>query len=272
MAYDRNADRVVTFGGRDDASSYSNLDTTWTWSTAGWVQTAPAALPSARRNAAMAYDPVRKRTVMFGGQDDLGPAGDVWEWTGATWIRLNATGPSGRTATSLVFNPDLQKVVVFGHSPDAAEDLWEWSGAEWTQRFVDTTIAAKYRPSVAYDAVHHNLVTFGGRDPAIGPTGATQLIRYRPNVSVEACNSNVDYDRDGMAGCADPDCWSVCTPLCPPGTSCPMTAPKCGDGVCNPNLENCSLCPSDCGMCPVGQCGDYTCNQGESPASCPTDC
>ncbi len=36
----------------------------------------------------------------------------------------------------------------------------------------------------------------------------------------EACRANVDLDGDGLSGCADPDCWIACAPMCPPGAAC----------------------------------------------------
>jgi len=45
--------------------------------------------------------------------------------------------------------------------------------------------------------------------------------------------------------------------------------PPCGDGVCNPDYEGCSVCPADCGVC---SCGDGTCGDGESQINCWKDC
>ena len=45
---------------------------------------------------------------------------------------------------------------------------------------------------------------------------------------------------------------------------------KCGDGLCDPNVEDCAKCPQDCGACPV--CGDGNCDANENCESCPGDC
>jgi hypothetical protein len=51
---------------------------------------------------------------------------------------------------------------------------------------------------------------------------------YRPNTAAEACTSaQLDYDGDGLAGCADDECWATCSPLCPPGSTCAASAPRC---------------------------------------------
>ncbi|MBK7540042.1 MAG: hypothetical protein IPI49_32745 [Myxococcales bacterium] len=78
-------------------------------------------------------------------------------------------------------------------------------------------------------------------------------------------------DRDGLIGCADPDCWAYCSPFCPPGQPCDAADRRCGDGTCSAALETCQACPQDCGACP-SVCGDYACTAGESAASCAGDC
>lgn len=284
MAYDAGANKIVTFGGRDDASAAvppPNLDTTRTWTTSGWVTTAPTTRPPIRRNATMAYDPVRARIVMFGGFGGTGATettlSDVWEWNGSTnsWQGFAATGPSGRKGAQLVYNPDARRVVLFGSSGLASEDLWEWSGTAWTQRAIDPSVImpTKYRAAVTYDAARTGLVTFGGRSTSFVATGTTQLIQYRSTGSVEACTyANIDYDNDTKAGCADDECWGVCDPLHPPGTARPATAPFCGDTTCTTTFEDCRICPADCGACPAGTCGDFECTGTETTATCPNDC
>jgi hypothetical protein len=84
----------------------------------------------------------------------------------------------------------------------------------------------------------------------------------------EVCRDAGDHDGDGLAGCADPDCWYRCAPLCSPGLACPASAPSCGDGRCDQTFETCALCPGDCGACPP-VCGDGVCSAAEQ---CPGDC
>jgi len=86
----------------------------------------------------------------------------------------------------------------------------------------------------------------------------------------ESCIVPVDLDGDGLAGCADPDCWMVCNPTCSPGVACDAAAPHCGDATCDA-VETCRMCPQDCGACPA-VCGDSFCDAGETSASCPGDC
>jgi hypothetical protein len=116
------------------------------------------------------------------------------------------------------------------------------------------------------------VMAFGGSDNDVAtPTSSkTWWLHYVNEQAPELCTASRDNDGDGLAGCADPDCWHVCTPQCPPGATCDPAAPRCGDGVCNAAIENCRICPQDC-ACAVA-CGDSFCDAGETQASCPGDC
>ena len=50
----------------------------------------------------------------------------------------------------------------------------------------------------------------------------------------------------------------------------PPGARDCGDGTCDQD-ESCATCSDDCGVCPAS-CGDDTCDADEDCQSCDTDC
>jgi hypothetical protein len=274
MAYDAANNRIVTFGGAI-GSTGTSVNDTYTWSsTTGWVLQNLTTKPAARRGHVMGYDPLRQRVVMVGGVGINGNLiGDTWEWSGTGWSQNTTTGPSGRKGSALVFNPDLGKMNLYGNNIQGAgeEDLWEYGATGWTQRLLDMPPYPNYRGATAYDAARHQLVIYGGKN-----SWDTALLRYRSNVTTEACTfSTLDYDNDGAAGCADVDCWSVCTPLCPPGSAagCTNTGSRCGDGTCNADLEDSDICPSDCAFTGTIRCGDRRCSSPtETITSCPIDC
>ena len=61
--------------------------------------------PAPRFGHAMAYDEVRGRTVLFGG-DNRGSSllGDTWEWDGNDWTQANDVGPGGRSGHAMAFS------------------------------------------------------------------------------------------------------------------------------------------------------------------------
>ena len=52
-----------------------------------------------------------------------------------------------------------------------------------------------------------------------GTDSVVEHWREGPHVT-ESCVAGQDLDGDGLAGCADRDCWQLCTPTCPPTATC----------------------------------------------------
>ena len=59
----------------------------WLWRGKEWR--AAESMPTTRRAARAAYDPVRRRVVFFGGDDAGGMLGDTWEWDGQRWLQVD---------------------------------------------------------------------------------------------------------------------------------------------------------------------------------------
>jgi len=87
MVYDTNANALYIFGGATSTSTFSSLtNKTWVLKNGNWQELRPANSPSRRGGPAMAYDPVRKRIVLYGGFDSSRKnLGDTWEWDGQDW-------------------------------------------------------------------------------------------------------------------------------------------------------------------------------------------
>lgn len=122
----------------------------------------------ARTRHAMAYDSVRGRVVLFGGEDAVTHAsqGDTWEWDGLAWENRSGTGPSPRYGHAMAYDSARGRVVLYGGYPKDAEDrthTWEWDGSIWT----DVTPPGespgfRNQHAMAYDPVRGRTVLFGG--------------------------------------------------------------------------------------------------------------
>ena len=66
------------FGGVDATGSF--LSDTWEWDGTNWTQSASPG-PSARHHLALAHDPVRRRSVLFGGATIAGATAETWEYS-----------------------------------------------------------------------------------------------------------------------------------------------------------------------------------------------
>ena len=264
MAYDAAHAQVVLFGGTDSDTIRGD---TWTWDGSAWTQQNPAHSPPAQGDGVLAYDRARQNVVFVGN-------GDTWIWDGSDWHQVTpAVSPLARIDATLMWNPAHATLVLIGGQIGSGGlfDAWEWNGTTWTQIGTMTRPVARSFEAVFGTADGAGIEMFGGAQQPLSARFTSlgdqwELRSDRPRGS-DACVLPIDVDGDGLIGCADPDCWRVCAPLCPPDTSCPASAPQCGNGVCDP-LETCHTCPQDCTTCtPV--CGDFVCDPGET---CPGDC
>ncbi len=129
-----------------------------------WTQQNPATSPSARQLPAIAYDPVRKQVVLFGGLDE-GALGDTWVWNGSNWTQLEpAASPAARYGAKMVWNSTTNQIVLFGGGNGTRyfNDTWIWNGSNWIQQSPETNPPARQYTSLAYDPVHNQVVMFGG--------------------------------------------------------------------------------------------------------------
>jgi cysteine-rich repeat protein len=281
MAYD-GVSRMIQFGGTD--ASTTRHGETLAWDGAQWTQVATSG-PAPRFNHLMARD-VAPGVVLWGGTTAGGVDSETWRWTGAVWERgpdqnmqqdtrfvyvpldntVLATGSTSLLLyvwngawmpreSSLVrsdhvqdYDPDRRTVLSFGGSIGSvfADATDEWNGTDWL-RVVPAGDRPPGREHAAgfFDPIRHGFVVFGGNLNA-NFLGDTWILRWDSATPDDACDGVTDADGDGLAGCADPDCWARCQPHCPPGAPCDLAAPHCGDGACNPALETAALCPDDC--------------------------
>jgi cysteine-rich repeat protein len=239
FAYDSARGVAVLFGGHDTSTVFGD---TWEWDGTSWTQQMIAG-PPARAGHAMAYDPVRRKIVMFGGAGLT----DTWEYDGA-WAQAAPTAsPPPRNGVVMAYDPLRARVVVFGGVVPGAflADAWEYDGQTWSQRMPVLEVSPRSQSPFAQDATG-KLLLFGGA-LLFTPLTDTWRLGFESSITPpERCLlASEDSDGDGLAGCADPDCWTRCSPECPPGAVCDPQAPHCGDGVCGA-VEDYLICPADC--------------------------
>lgn len=265
MAYDAANHRIVMFGG-----AVPTNNETWAWDGA-WTRVITAGAPSARLGHSLAYDSRLRQVVLFGGIDVM-PLRDTWVLDGSTWTERHPVHvPLPRTGGSLTWNPARQRVVLIdGYGPYdiPLSDAWEWTGKDWEEVVTPSTPPPRAK-AILVPTSRGDGVLLSGGTVGTTPIDDAWVLRWESDLPAEACRDRADSDHDGLVGCADPDCWAICTPACPPGSTDCAASPRCGDQQADP-LETCGLCPEDAGSCRV--CGNYTCDVDETAASCPGDC
>lgn len=255
---------AILVGGRDATGASAEV---WEWT--GTWQRLPE-LPVALAAPATFYDRRRQRLVVFGGQRSDDTVEDrTWEWDGASWAEVpSPSTPPARYGMGAGFHAAGGiGALAGGAAAMPVADAWQWDGTSWAPQ-ANAPQPARRFPASGYDATEAELVVTGGNNVSNQALTDVWGLSYAGPDPVEACDTGLDSDGDGLLACADPDCWPLCTPTCAPGEACdPTVGPRCGDGVCS-SLEGCRLCPGDCGACTPG-CGDGVCDPGEV---CVGDC
>jgi len=163
MAYDLTRQTSVLFGGWKDGLGYT--DETWGFDGNTWTQRNPAIQPSGRDNFRLAYDPLRQRTVLFGG-NVVGYLDDTWEWDGLNWAQMSPIQkPSGRHSYGMAYDTDMGSVVLFGGETSTvfrADDTWIYSGTTWIELSPPVRPPGRAAHNMVYDSHRNRLVMFGG--------------------------------------------------------------------------------------------------------------
>ncbi len=163
LCYEVANQQTLLFGGEATLGAPTSTDT-WEWNGTAWTKSSTQ-LPTARRWHAMAFDELRSRTVVFGGEGTA-ILGDTWEWDGIRWRQMATTGPTARKAYAMVRDPARNRTVIFGGANAAGStlynDTWEWDGATWRRITTATSPTAMWQHAMAYDAQRQLTVLFGG--------------------------------------------------------------------------------------------------------------
>lgn len=111
---------------------------TYRWVGGEWQLAATSGGPQVL-DAAVAFDRIANRLVVFGGGDlQFGtPSADLHAWNGSAWSLLPASNPPPpRTNAAMAFDPLRNRLVVFGGRDQGYAplgDTWEFDGTQWQQ-------------------------------------------------------------------------------------------------------------------------------------------
>lgn len=172
-AYDSDRGVLIVHGGVQGTGRH--LDETWEWDGQRWRRfdaTPTSGGPGGREGAGLAYDPIRKVTLLYGGADTE-VRSDTWAWNGSVWRRLTGAGPSARFPSFMKFDPAHGVVVLYGgHSvsggPTALADTWTWDGTTWQLAAADSPPGPRVNaPGTFHDRLGRMLMVGGGDGTAL---------------------------------------------------------------------------------------------------------
>ncbi len=228
-ALDSRRRRLMVFGGRFRAATmgnYTHLRDLWSLdlATGVWSPVEASGGPSARSNAAMAYDPAGDRLVLFGGNNNpsglsFTPQRDTWvfDLAAGSWQRLDAAGPTARLFHGAVVAEG--SLWVYGGGGANAfvgpfmGDLWrlDLSAGSWSEVAVtgDTAgLAQRINPALAPAPTGGGVVVVAGHDDgalgnrndivAVSADGEARVVRAGDRL-VRQGNGFCDFPADFTA-------------------------------------------------------------------------
>jgi cysteine-rich repeat protein len=175
LVYDSLRGVVVLFGGREGTSDPPFLGDTWEWDGMTWTLRTPPVSPPARYRHAMAFDPERGVTVVYGGiveqADGWGLVRDTWEWDGTNWSQRFSVNVPDYSSTDTMSAGGKPGLVLINGTP--GRKTWSWDGIDWTLRSTETfpiDWPTQARPWVVYDTVSDRAVALMYSSYPIGMT------------------------------------------------------------------------------------------------------
>lgn len=129
-----------------------------------WHARAPG---PARADGVFVFDDLRGRGFLFGGRDDQGRLGDLWEYqfVNDTWVqRATPPGPSPRYGAVGAWDPVTSRMLVFGGGGEfeGTGDVWVYDPQADTWTLGANAPAARIFAGGAWDVVRRGLLIHGG--------------------------------------------------------------------------------------------------------------
>ena len=178
MAYDSVKGVIVLFAGSNGTSGF--LNDTWIWD-GQWTEVqcpAEELCPSARNHHTMAFDPMRGKVLLFGGDGPTSRLNDLWEFDtyAESWTQLESLPAAGRGSPTMAYHAGRGTMVVYGGSVGgptgtATGETWEYDHSQaesnpWGS--LGVAPFARVSAEMVFDPLRDRLVVVGGFDEVEG--------------------------------------------------------------------------------------------------------
>ncbi len=188
LAFDTFRERMVLV----DGSGWESFLRTFEWIDDDWSARQTANSPPPRSSFALAFDPVRRRVVLFGGTTQINYAApgvlrnDTWEYDGIDWVQQSpVVSPPPQLPSWLGFDYATNRLMLAGGvTPGGPTGTWHYDGTTWASTAMPPFSSGLF--AMASDPVRQRVVAY------MGLTGITFM-----------------YEWDGTT-------WSSVTPTQPP--------------------------------------------------------
>lgn len=184
MAYDRDRDRVILYGGFNygtDGALQALFDT-WEYDGDNWTRVAQSGPELSK--PLLVFDAVRHETLMLGTDTAAKPAMYRWNDEASRWDAMTPPAlPACVNEAQLVYQTHNQKPLLAGGlcaSSGLADETYEWDGDTWTKVTHPKGYATtrEVDSAMAYDTAAQQVVRFGGHNSlAAVPDSLTNVYR-----------------------------------------------------------------------------------------------
>jgi hypothetical protein len=202
FGYDPVRARVVMFGGGNVNGSALRNDTL-EWDGSNWTTIATAPTPVARFRGGLAFEPIQKRMLMFGGFTPF--RNDTWSWNGTTWTQHTpAASPIPRDAFGFETDPVRSCVYLFGGDGQSTpqNDSWRYCarglGSSFGSGCPDVN-GATPALTTSVPAIGQN---FAGTIQNAAPSQSVFLVFGASNQTWASIGLPFDLGQLGLTGCS----------------------------------------------------------------------
>ena len=131
--------------------------------------------PTPRNNASIAYDPVKKVVLVYGGSAHTRGAipmrdSAIWEWNGITWNK-RTIAPSLRADHGFAYDIKNQRILIAGgaFSYNATksieyDDTWAFQNQQWS-KVTSNKILKRFHGAFTYAQNQNSFILFSGYTP-----------------------------------------------------------------------------------------------------------
>lgn len=163
LTFDFGRGEVLLFG--NTGTSFSPTkgpdSFTWAWTGSDWVRKDTVS-PPFRFGAAMAYDGLSQRVVIFGGYQFEGPEGrlgDTWIWDGAVWKQAPpSSSPPPPGIAYAAYDEKANRLWLL--TIDGG--MWYWSTNTWQRQGTFAAVAYRINAAMVFHADLGKIVLYGG--------------------------------------------------------------------------------------------------------------
>lgn len=172
MVYDSDRNKVILFGGigwdPNVPSAKVMFNDTWEYDGYDWEKINTTNAPSKRESHAMVYDPILKKTLLFGGKsDDSDP--NIWQYDGTNWsifMKSNTSNtPKVRYGHSMAYCKEYNGILMYGgmNGDYIYDETWLLRNNTWMNMQPSITPQSEIKGSMVWNTKDKRFYYFGGK-------------------------------------------------------------------------------------------------------------